>query len=238
MTCVLVSSMSILSACDLFRSGGSPLKLDNDESKMSYALGLQVGSTVSKQGLPMKEDAFLQGYRDGFTKSEPKLQPAEIQSAVMKVQEYALKKEAGNGGTTTAEENLKIGAAYLEENKSKPNVKTTASGLQYEIIKKGNGEFPTDNSKVKVHYVGKLLSGTTFDSSRDRKQPAVFAVNQVVPGWIEGLKLMKPGAHFKLTIPPELAYGRAGAPPLVAPNSVLLFDVELLSIESDTVTKK
>lgn len=236
----LIAMISIvaLSGCNLFGRGDAVVKLEDDESKMSYALGLQVGSTVAKQQLPMKEDAFLQGYRDGFAKQEPKLQAGEIQAAIMKVQEIAMKKDTAGAGGKSAEENLKIGEAYLEENKSKPNVKVTESGLQYEVLKKGSGPSPTDESKVKVHYVGKLLSGTTFDSSRDRKQPAVFAVNQVIPGWIEGLKLMKPGAHFKFTIPSRLAYGTQGAPPSIGPNNVLLFDVELLSVESETVSKK
>jgi len=131
------------------------------------------------------------------------------------------------------ETNKKLGDAFLEKNKKKPGVITTKSGLQYEILKKGNGQRPKATDKVKVDYVGKLIDGTEFDNSIKRGEPAVFGVNQVIPGWSEALQLMSVGSKFRLVIPSDLAYGERGAPPVIEPNSVLVFEVELHAIEKD-----
>jgi FKBP-type peptidyl-prolyl cis-trans isomerase len=122
-------------------------------------------------------------------------------------------------------------ADYLAENKEKPGVKTTASGLQYEVVSAGAGESPIASDTVAVHYRGTLTDGTQFDSSYERGQPAIFRLDQVIPGWTEGVQLMKPGAKYKFVLPPNLGYGPEGAPPVIPPNAVLLFDVELLAIK-------
>ena len=119
----------------------------------------------------------------------------------------------------------------MEENAGKEGVKTTASGLQYTVIKEGDGPVPADTSRVKVHYEGTLLDGKVFDSSIKRGEPTVFGVNQVIKGWTEALKLMKVGSKYKVFIPPELAYGRRGAGKDIGPNKLLVFEVELLGIE-------
>ena len=119
---------------------------------------------------------------------------------------------------------------FLEENKSKEGVKTTASGLQYKVVKEGKGDPPTLNDTVKVHYRGTLLDGTEFDSSYERDEPARFKLNQVIPGWMEGLQLMSPGSVFELYVPPELGYGDQGAPPVIQPGALLTFKVELLEV--------
>lgn len=125
----------------------------------------------------------------------------------------------------------KVGQAYLDQNKKREGVVTTASGLQYEILRAGKGENPKTTDRVVVHYRGTLIDGKQFDSSYDRGEPMTFGVTQVIPGWVEGLQLMKPGAKWKLFIPSNLAYGARGYPPLIPPNSSLIFDIELIEIE-------
>ena len=120
--------------------------------------------------------------------------------------------------------------AYLKQNKGKPGVITTASGLQYEVLTQGSGPHPTASDTVAVHYEGKLIDGTIFDSSYQRGQPATFPLGSVIPGWTEGVQLMTPGSKYRFTIPPALGYGAAGAGGVIPPNAVLLFDIELLAI--------
>ncbi len=134
----------------------------------------------------------------------------------------------------SAEKNLMEANAYLEKNKQKPGVTTTASGLQYEELKAGNGTPPGPSDLATVNYRGTLIDGTQFDSSYDRGTPSTFPVNAVIPGWTEALQLMKPGAKWKLTIPPNLAYGTRGAGPKIGPNSTLVFEVELISVQPNS----
>ncbi len=139
---------------------------------------------------------------------------------------------AGTRFATTASSSAPTadGAAYLAANKDKPGVHTTASGLQYEVLSEGTGQRPTAADTVTVHYVGKLIDGTTFDSSVDRGQPATFPLRNVIAGWTEGVALMPTGSRYRFTIPPELGYGERGAGGVIPPNAVLVFEVELLSI--------
>jgi FKBP-type peptidyl-prolyl cis-trans isomerase len=129
-----------------------------------------------------------------------------------------------------AQENVKAGKAFLEENKAKEGVQVTASGLQYKVLKEGSGKKPVSTDKVKVHYTGKLIDGNVFDSSVQRGEPAVFGVTQVIPGWVEGLQLMSVGSKYEFVIPSELAYGERGAGGAIPPCAVLVFEVELLEI--------
>lgn len=193
-------------------------KLDADEAKANYALGLEIGTQVKKLNVKADDSAILAGVEDALAGKEPRIPREEIRAAIMKIS------EAGAAKTKEA------GAAYLAANKAKPGVTTTPSGLQYEVITAGEGASPTDGDVVKVHYKGTLIDGTVFDSSIDRKEPAEFPLGQIIKGWDEALKLMKPKAKWKLTIPPELAYGDRGAGP-IPPNSVLVFEVELLDIK-------
>ncbi len=132
--------------------------------------------------------------------------------------------------TATSSAPTPDGAAYLAANKHKPGVHTTASGLQYEVLTEGTGPKPTAADTVTVHYVGKLIDGTTFDSSVDRGQPATFPLRNVIPGWTEGVALMPTGSRYRFTIPPDLGYGERGAGGVIPPNAVLVFEVELLGI--------
>jgi FKBP-type peptidyl-prolyl cis-trans isomerase FkpA len=132
---------------------------------------------------------------------------------------------------TTPEENKAAGEAFLAENAKKPNIITTASGLQYEVLKKGEGAKPSATDSVTVHYKGTTIDGSEFDSSYSRGEPATFPLNRVIPGWTEGVQLMQEGAKYRFYIPSELAYGSHGAGRLIGPNSALIFDVELIKIQ-------
>jgi FKBP-type peptidyl-prolyl cis-trans isomerase FkpA/FKBP-type peptidyl-prolyl cis-trans isomerase FklB len=201
------------------------VKLDNDKDKASYAIGQQIGRSLKAQNAEVNVPALSQGINDALAGGEGKLKQEEMQAALQKMQEVAMKK-----ATEVADKNLKEGDVWLEKNKAKAGVKTTESGLQYEVVTEGAGASPKDTDTVKVHYTGTLTNGEKFDSSVDRGQPAEFPVGGVIPGWTEALKLMKPGAKWKLAIPPKLAYGPSGRPG-IPPNSVLLFDVELIEVK-------
>ncbi|UYL09491.1 FKBP-type peptidyl-prolyl cis-trans isomerase [Bdellovibrio sp. SKB1291214] len=199
------------------------VKLDSDIKKASYAIGQQIGGNLKQQNIDFDADALAQALKDASA-GKNEMTKEDMQAAMMKLQEMAMKKQQ-----EAAETNSKAGKDFLEKNKSAANVKTTASGLQYIIEKEGTGAQPKKEDVVKVHYKGTLTNGEQFDSSYERGQPAEFPVGGVIPGWTEALQLMKVGSKAKLFIPPELAYGPSGRPG-IPPNSVLVFEVELMDI--------
>lgn len=154
------------------------------------------------------------------------------EQAKQTVQEFfmQLEKEMQEANQKAAKQNREIGEAFLSENAKREGVKTTASGLQYEVLESGNGAQPTANDRVEVHYTGKLIDGTVFDSSVERGVPATFGVTQVIPGWVEALQLMHEGDQWRLYIPSDLAYGPSGAGGLIGPDTTLIFDVQLLRV--------
>jgi len=222
---LVVVAMAFTTACQ------KKVKLDNDKKKASYAIGEQIGSNLKQQNIDFDADALAQALRDASA-GKNEMSKEDMQAAMMKLQEMAMKKQQ-----EAAEANAKAGKDFLEKNKSAAGVKTTASGLQYIMEKEGTGATPKKEDTVRVHYKGTLTNGEQFDSSYDRGQPAEFPVGGVIPGWTEALQLMKVGSKAKLFIPPELAYGPSGRPG-IPPNSVLVFDVELLDIVKQDKKKK
>ncbi len=200
------------------------------EQKLGYSMGLDVGNYFKGIDEEIDFQSLMQGLKDAFEGKDPRLGAEEI-AAVQK--EFGEKMEAKQQEqmATMKEENKQMGEAYLAENKQKEGVVTTESGLQYQLLEEGEGPKPEATDKVKVDYVGTLIDGTEFDSSIKRGEPAIFGVDQVIPGWSEALQLMDVGSKYRLVIPPELAYGEKGAPPVIEPNSVLVFEVDLLGIE-------
>jgi FKBP-type peptidyl-prolyl cis-trans isomerase len=202
--------------------------LTNPKQKTSYAIGLDIATSLKRQELDVDAKALAAGIADGFA-GKPALTEQEMKAAIMDLQKSAMaraeeKQKAG------AEKNLKAGEDFLAANAKKDGVKTTASGLQYKVIKAGTGASPKPTDTVKVHYTGTLVDGTVFDSSVERGTPATFPVKGVIPGWTEALQLMKVGDKWQLVIPAKLAYGEDGPGP-IGPNSTLIFEVELLGIE-------
>ncbi|MCR5271085.1 MAG: FKBP-type peptidyl-prolyl cis-trans isomerase [Prevotella sp.] len=198
--------------------------------KVSYALGLGIGQQLAQMGAnDLNVDDFAQSIKDVLAGNELKVSHREAQEIV---QEYFAKKEeklnaerAEKGKAAKAE-----GEKYLTENAKKEGVITTESGLQYQVLKEGNGKKPSAKDSVKCHYEGFLIDGTVFDSSVQRGEPATFGLQQVIAGWTEGLQLMQEGAKYRFFIPYRLAYGEGGAGAMIPPFATLIFDVELLEV--------
>jgi FKBP-type peptidyl-prolyl cis-trans isomerase FklB len=193
----------------------------------SYALGWKVGKDMAGAGLEVEDfqaNEFADGFIDALSK-KGKLNDDQLQSAFIALQDRIQKKMID-----AARKNLEKANDFLKTNKDQEGVQTTKSGLQYLVLKSGKGKTPTLTSVVKVHYEGKLLDGTIFDSSIQANEPAQFPVNRVVSGWTEALQRMKVGDKWKLFIPPGLAYGEQGYPPDIGPNELLIFELELLDV--------
>lgn len=191
--------------------------------KFSYAIGLGIGQNLASMGAQnINVDDFARAIKDVLDRKETAISHNEAREIVNK---YFEEIEARISAA-----NIEKGAAFMEENKKNPNIHTLPSGLQYEILKEGNGKQPKATDKVKCDYEGTLIDGTMFDSSIKRGQPAVFGVNQVIPGWVEALQLMSEGAKWRLYIPAELGYGAQGAGEMIPPHSALIFDVELIEV--------
>jgi len=214
----------VLSGCDK--------KLDSDAKRASYAIGQQIGKNLKDQNIDFDADVLSMSMKDIQAGKTARLNAQEMQQALQKLQEGLNKKQQ-----ELAEANSAEAKKFLEANKAKADVKTTASGLQYTMLVEGKGKSPTADDTVKAHYKGTLTSGTQFDSSYDRGTPAEFPLNGVIKGWTEALQLMKVGGKAKLYIPPELGYGPSARPGIPA-NSVLVFEVELLDVMPAGKNKK
>ena len=200
---------------------------------MSYGIGYGLGQRMLADGIPLNSGAFSAGVTDSLDGADPRLTPEEMQAEMQAYQEKAAAEQQATQAAL-AEANLALAEAFLAENATKEGVVVTDSGLQYEILTAGEGDKPGPEDTVEVHYAGTLVDGTEFDSSYTRGEPVTFGVNQVIPGWTEALQLMPVGSKWKLAIPSELAYGAGGAGQVIGPNAALLFEVELISIPSET----
>lgn len=224
---VTAAILAVSLAATAVNAADSSLKDTKD--KLGYGIGLDMGKTFKKQGLEINADALLKGFKDGISGAEPKISEEELKAVFLQVQQEMAKKQQEEA-TKASAKNQKEGKDYLETNKKKPGVVTTASGLQYKVITAGTGPKPKADSLVKTHYKGTLIDGTEFDSSYKRNEPAEFEVGQVIKGWTEALQLMPVGSKWQLVIPSELAYGERGAGGAIPPNATLVFEVELISI--------
>ena len=204
--------------------------LKDTKDKVSYSIGLDIGTTFKKQKMELNSDALAAGVKDGLSGGKPLMSPDEVRQVMVQFSKD-MREKAATVNKDAAEKNGKEGEKFLADNKAKPGVKTTASGLQYVVEKEGSGTPPKETDTVVVNYRGTLIDGTEFDSSYKRGEPATFPVNRVIKGWTEALQLMKPGAKYKLFIPSNLAYGAGGAGQDIGPNSTLIFEVELLSVK-------
>jgi FKBP-type peptidyl-prolyl cis-trans isomerase len=205
--------------------GATQIELKNEMDSVSYSLGLNIGESIGQMGpesAKLNLDVVAAAMADQLNKGDLKISMQDARAFLE--QWFAAQKDA------KTKENMAEGKAFLEQNKNKEGVKTTDSGLQYEVLQEGSDQKPAATNEVTVHYEGKLIDGTIFDSSIARGEPATFPLNQVIKGWTEGLQLMGVGAKYRFYIPSELGYGARGAGAKIGPNAVLIFDVELLSI--------
>jgi FKBP-type peptidyl-prolyl cis-trans isomerase FklB len=204
---------------------GADKGLETQKQRSSYGIGMNVGKRFKHDLIEIDLDAFVRGFKDALADAKPALTDAELGEAMT-----SLKKDVEARVGEQAAKFKKEGEEFLAKNKTEKGVQSTPSGLQYIVVKEGTGPMPKETDTVKVHYRGTLTNGTEFDSSYSRNEPATFPVNGVIKGWTEALQKMKVGSKWKLFIPSELAYGENSQPP-IPPNAVLIFDVELLSIE-------
>lgn len=204
--------------------------LKTDKEKTNYAIGANIIGSIRQQGVEIDLDLVIKGMRDAYSGGKMLLSEEEIRTGIDQYQ-IAVKQKRSQKMAKASEENRKAGEAFLAENGKKEGVVTLPSGLQYKILKAGSGKKPSDTDTVECNYRGTLINGTEFDSSIARGQPATFKVDGVIPGWTEALQLMKEGDKWQLFIPAELAYGERGAPPRIPPQSILVFEVELISVQ-------
>lgn len=211
--------------------GSTGEALDSLEKRASYAIGMNMAQGMKSQDVPIDLDLLIQGLQDAFAGAETRLSPQEMQQALQEFQQMMVQRQQ-EARAVQGEANKQEAEAFFAENKDKEGVITTDSGLQYMVLEEGEGPKPNAEDRVTVHYKGTLLDGSEFDSSYSRGQPATFPVNGVIQGWQEAIPLMSVGAKYKLWIPPELAYGATGQGPVIGPNQTLVFEVELIGIES------
>ena len=205
--------------------------MENQElDRISYALGLSMGNNFRASGIQtLNVKDFADGVDAVFNGATLKMTYDEAK-AVIRDYFTAMEAKQKEAAAKAGEANRQAGEAFLSENAKRPEVSTTATGLQYEVLVEGNGPKPEAHDQVKVHYTGKLIDGTVFDSSFERGEPATFGVTQVIPGWVEALQMMTAGSKWRLYIPSDLAYGPNGAGGVIGPHATLIFDVELLEV--------
>ena len=228
---------TLAAACSKKDAAGDASDLTTDAQKFGYAIGVDIGKSLT----PVKDEvdiaALVQGLEETIAGKAPRLDDEareKVKSEITrKLQQKQMEERTAKAGAAKA-----AGEKFLADNAKREGIKTTASGLQYEILNAGEGANPKSSDKVTVHYKGTLLDGTEFDSSYARGQPVTFPLGNVIPGWTEGLQLIKTGGKAKLYIPSNLAYGERGAGAKIGPNETLIFEVELISIEKGEAPKK
>jgi len=224
---VIVVSLGILAG----QVCAQDMVLKTQKDKVSYSIGMDIGTTLKKQELDVDPAILARGIRDSMSGQKPLMTDQEMRDTIAAFQKEMMAKQQEQT-KQMGEKNKKQGEAFLAENKKKEGVKTLPSGLQYKVITAGKGKKPKATDTVTTHYRGTLIDGTEFDSSISRGKPASFPVNGVIPGWTEALQLMEEGAKWQLFIPSNLAYGERGTPGgPIGPNATLIFDIELISVQ-------
>jgi FKBP-type peptidyl-prolyl cis-trans isomerase FklB len=224
---VIVVSLGILAG----QVCAQDMVLKTQKDKVSYSIGMDIGTTLKKQELDVDPAILARGIRDSMSGQKPLMTDQEMRDTIAAFQKEMMAKQQEQT-KQMGEKNKKQGEAFLAENKKKEGVKTLPSGLQYKVITAGKGKKPKATDTVTTHYRGTLIDGTEFDSSVSRGKPASFPVNGVIPGWTEALQLMEEGAKWQLFIPSNLAYGERGTPGgPIGPNATLIFDIELISVQ-------
>jgi FKBP-type peptidyl-prolyl cis-trans isomerase FklB len=214
--------------------------LKSQKEKLSYSIGVDIGTKIKKQSIDVDPDILSKGLKDGYSEGQTLMTEAEMLETLeafkkeMMAKQMERQKQQEEKNKLAGEKNKKDGEAFLAENKKKEGVVTLPSGLQYKIIKEGTGKSPKATDTVTTHYKGTLIDGTEFDSSYKRGEPASFPVSGVIPGWTEALQLMKEGSKWQLFVPSNIAYGDRGAGSIIGPNSTLIFEVELISVKEGT----
>ncbi len=204
-----------------------------NREKASYAIGLNMGRNFSQQGVDVDMDAMVEGLNDGIDEdAEAKYTDEELQTAMQAFQEEMMAAQQARMEEQAAE-NIAAGETFLAENAEKEGVEVTDTGLQYTVLEEGDGESPEATDSVQVHYEGKLIDGTVFDSSYERGQPVTFPLSGVIPGFRQGITMMQVGSKYRLFIPSDLGYGERGAGANIPPNATLIFDIELLGINPE-----
>ncbi len=206
------------------------VELTTAEDQISYSIGMSIGEDIKARNIQINPDVLARGISDMIRGDEVALTKEEAMQVLAQLQEQ-MAKEQLEAMERLAQKNKAEGEAFLSQNAKKSAIKVTESGLQYKIINAGTGATPTPDSVVKVDYSGFFIDGQEFDSSYKRGEPVEFSVNSIIPGWTEALLMMKEGAKWKIFLPADLAYGEKGAPPIIEPNSTLIFEVELKSIQ-------
>ncbi len=206
------------------------VKLETLDQKAAYAMGLGYGRNIKTQAPDIDVNIIVQGLQDAFTEGDAALTDEELNTVMTEWRGIMQSKQAEQA-RIQGEKNQSEGDAFLAKNAEREGVTVTESGLQYEVLQAGEGPSPTAAAKATVHYTGKLLDDTVFDSSVERGMPATFPLRQVIPGWTEGVQLMNKGAKYRFFIPSAIAYGKRGAPPKIGPDAALVFDIELISFE-------
>ena len=217
---------STTTGADPEADAGVATTLDTLDERFSYVMGMRIGTQMRMQNEELQSidvDILVQALQDAFNEQELLLTDQEAQQVLTEFQQQMQAK-----ADEASAANLKEGEEFLAANAEQEGVVVLDSGLQYKVVEAGSGEKPAATDRVTVHYRGRLIDGTEFDSSYSRNQPATFALNQVIPGWTEGVQLMAEGAKYEFYIPPDLAYGTNGSPPVIGPNSTLIFEVELI----------